>query len=122
MPYTKTDIEGNRMGLPNEARMPANYTFDLKFNKDFHLNTAGDMFLSMFVEVENLFDRRNVINVYSNTGEPDDDGTDLTATQDPDGSGPLTAEDKNAMYRLLAADPQNYDQPRQIRWGLEFIF
>lgn len=122
MPYTKTDNEGNRIGLPNEGRMPSNYTFDLKVNKDFYLNSAGDMFLSMFIEIENLFDKRNVINVYSNTGEPDDDGTDFASTPDPDGDGPLTAEDVNEAYRLLAADPQNYDQPRQIRWGLELIF
>ena len=76
----------------------------------------------MFVEIENLFDRRNVLAVYSNTGKPDDDGRDFSLTVDPDGSGPLTVADVNRVYRLLAMDPQNYDTPRRIRWGLEFVF
>jgi outer membrane receptor protein involved in Fe transport len=122
MPYTKTDNEGNRVGMLNEGRMPATYTVDLKLNKDIYLVKSSDNFLSLFVEVENLFDRRNVIHVYSNTGEPDDDGSSDLPRDDPDGSGPLTATDVHRVYRLLAKDPQNYDVPRTIRWGLEFVF
>ena len=60
--------------------------------------------------------------MYSNTGKPDDDGYHYELTVDPDGDGPLTAEDVNRYYRLLAKDPQNYDAPRTVRWGIEFIF
>ena len=122
MPYTKTDNDGNRIGLLNEGRMPSTYTVDLKLNKDFYISKSSNSFVSLFVEVENLFDRRNVINVYSNTGEPDDDGRDRSLVLDPDGPGPLTTSDVNRVWDLLAQDPQNYDTPRRIRWGLEFIF
>jgi hypothetical protein len=122
MPYTKTDDEGNRLGALNEGRMPPTYRVDLKFNKDFYLFGGKDSHLSFFTEVVNLLDRRNVLNVYSNTGKPNDDGYHYDLTTDPDGDGPLTAEDINQFYRLLAHDPQNYDAPRTIRWGFEFIF
>jgi len=122
LPYTKTDDQGNRVGALNEGRMPATYTVDLKFNKDFYLFSDKDLRLSFFTEVENLFDRRNVIHVYSNTGKPNDDGRHYELTADPDGDGPYTAEDVNRYYRLLAKDPQNYDAPRTFRWGLEFVF
>jgi outer membrane receptor protein involved in Fe transport len=122
MPYTKTDDQGNRLGALNEGRMPATYRVDLKFNKDFYLFPEKQVYLSFFTEVVNLFDRRNVLRVYSNTGKPDDDGYHYELTLDPDGDGPLTAEDVNRYYRLLAKDPQNYDAPRTVRWGIEFVF
>jgi hypothetical protein len=122
MPYTKTDDQGNRLGALNDGRMPATYRVDLKFNKDFYLFKEKETHLSFFTEVVNLFDRRNILNVYPNTGKPDDDGYHYELTVDPDGDGPLTAEDVNRYYRLLAKDPQNYDAPRTIRWGIEFIF
>ncbi len=122
MPYTKTDDQGNRVGALNEGRMPATYQVDLKFNKDFYLFGDKDLHLSFFTEVVNLFDRRNVLRVYSNTGKPDDDGYHYELTADPDGEGPLTAEDVNRYYRLLAKDPENYDAPRTLRWGIEFVF
>ncbi|MGB8658728.1 MAG: TonB-dependent receptor [Candidatus Zixiibacteriota bacterium] len=122
MPYTKTDDQGHRLGALNEGRMPATYQVDLKFNKDLYLFKSQDAHFSLFTEVENLFDRRNVLHVYSNTGKPDDDGYHYELTADPDGDGPLTAEDVNRYHRLLAKDPGNYDVPRTVRWGIEFIF
>jgi hypothetical protein len=122
MPYTKTDDQGNRLGALNGGRMPATYRVDLKFNKDFYLFKEKETHFSLFTEVLNLFDRRNILHVYSNTGKPDDDGYHYELTVDPDGDGPLTAEDVNRYYRLLAKDPQNYDAPRTVRWGIEFIF
>jgi hypothetical protein len=122
MPYTKTDDQGHRLGALNEGRMPPTFRVDLKFNKDFYLFKAKQTYVSFFTEVVNLFDRRNILNVYSNTGKPNDDGYHYELTEDPDGDGPLTAEDVNRYYRLLAKDPQNYDAPRTIRWGIEFIF
>jgi len=122
MPYTKTDNQGNRLGALNEGRMPATYRVDLKFNKDFYLFKEKQTHLSFFTELVNLFDRRNTLHVYSNTGKPNDDAYHYELTADPDGDGPLTAEDVNRYYRLLAKDPQNYDAPRTVRWGIEFIF
>jgi outer membrane receptor protein involved in Fe transport len=121
LPYTYTNNSGIRYGSINEGRMPSTYTIDMRFNKDVYLSRA-DMFFSFFLEVTNLFDRRNVVDVYTNTGQPDNDGRCYEDTSDPDGSGPLTVEDVNRFYRLIANDPQNYSAPRIIRLGLEFNF
>jgi outer membrane receptor protein involved in Fe transport len=121
LPYTLTDHSGIRFGSINEGRMPATYSVDMRFNKDVYI-TNRDMFFSFFVEIENMFDRRNVVNVYTNTGRPDYDGRRYNETVDPDGEGPLTAEDVNRYYKLIAYDPQNYSAPRKIRVGLEFNF
>jgi hypothetical protein len=111
MPYTRTDNLGNRIGTPNSGRLPAYYRVDMRFVKDFFLGFAKDTRLSFFVEVENLFDRRNIINVYSNTGLPDDDG-----------QGWSLSEEDQEEYDLLVKDPQNFDIPRTIRWGFEYVF
>ncbi len=121
LPYTVTDNLGKRMGGINEGRLPASYSVDMRFNKDVFLS-KDNLFFSFFVEVENLFNSRNIINVYTNTGRADDDGRRFDLTSDPDGSGPYTAEDVNRYYRLLAKDPQNLSEPRTIRTGLEFNF
>ena len=122
LPYTKTDDQGHRVGMLNEGRLPHAYRMDLRFNKDFYFLKDNDLHLTFFTEVENLFDRKNVIDVYPNTGKPDDDGRYYELTPDPDGEGPLTPEDVNHYYRLLANDPQNYGPPRRIRWGFELVF
>jgi len=54
LPYTPTDANGNRLGDRNEARLPANYTVDMRFNKDIRL--ISSYLMSFFVEVDNLSD------------------------------------------------------------------
>ena len=95
--------------------MPATYSVDLRFSKFFFV-PRDVAYFSFFVEVENLFDRRNVTNVYGSTGRPDDDGRFASEATDPE--APL----KNHYYTLMAKDPQNYSTPRRLRVGLEFNF
>ncbi len=115
MPYTKTDAQGNRLGERNEGRLPANYSVDLRFNKDFHFGTRK-YFMSFFLEVDNLFDRRNIINVYARTGLPDEDNYIV-------GAGlALDQQELDYLDYLYDHDPQNYSAPRTIRTGLEFNF
>jgi len=121
LPYTVTNELGEREGGLNEARLPAKYSVDMRFNKDVYIN-KNNLFFSFFVEIENLFNRKNVIDVYSNTGRPDDDDRRQPDGADPDGDGPYTVEDANRYYRLMAHDPQNFSAPRTIRAGLEFNF
>ncbi|MGB5137232.1 MAG: hypothetical protein WBP29_01725, partial [Candidatus Zixiibacteriota bacterium] len=99
------------------GRMPANYRVDLRFDKDIFPFKATDSRLRLFVEVNNLLDRRNVLNVYSRTGLADVDG--ILAYEPP---GDATIDDVAYYRQLLAKDPQNYDAPRSIQWGLEWIF
>ena len=115
LPYTKTDASGNRLGDRNESRLPSYYTVDMKFHKDFFVRNSSKYF-SFFVEVDNLFDKRNILDVYSRTGQPDDDGQVI-------GAGlALDENDVNFYDRLFDNDPQNFSKPRTIRTGFEFNF
>lgn len=115
LPYTKTDQDGHRLGERNEGRLPASYSVDMRFNKDFHLGKDLQI-LTLFVEVDNLFNSRNVINVYTRTGRPDDDAVLA-------GAGlALDTDDVSRYNYLYDHDPQNYSPPRTVRFGLEYSF
>jgi len=115
LPYTKTDSMGNRYGERNEGRLPGNYSVDMRFNKDFRIGAKGSM-LSFFIEVDNLFNKHNVLNVYTRTGLADDDrqrsGTGLSLSQ----------SELARLDQLYDHDPQNYSDPRTVRTGLEWSF
>ncbi|MBU0983763.1 MAG: TonB-dependent receptor [candidate division Zixibacteria bacterium] len=114
-PYTRVDSDGNRLGQRNEERLPASYSVDMRVNKDFTLGKRNQI-LTMFVEVDNVFNRRNIIDVYSRTGRPDDDAVT------PSGGLALDADDLARFNRLYDLDPENYSAPRTIRTGLELSF
>ncbi len=113
LPYTPTNSTNEQLnGLPNSARLPALFDLDLRLHKRFRM---GNTSYTFFTEVENLLNRRNVINVYSNTGSPVDDGYKLEtlANQTPE---------QTRLRRLFSLDPQNFSAPREIRVGFEVTF
>ena len=115
LPYTKSDSKGTRLGERNEGRLPAYSSVDMRFNKDFTLG-RNDYLLSFFVEIENLFDRRNVLAVYPSTGLPDDDGNRNTTGL------ALDQQQLDELNRLYDQDPQNFSAPRTVRLGMEYRF
>jgi len=74
-PYTPRDLKGNRVGGYYSARKPATWGADLKLNKQFKI---GEVKPNFFVQVTNLFNTKNVDDVYETTGKPDDDGAVIT--------------------------------------------
>jgi len=114
--YSRTDKNGKRVGALNGERMPYTLRFDMRFNKNFYIARDNSTFITFFVEVENLFDRRNVIDVYTSTGSPDNNGLLALNVNSP------TYQQEKLWYELMARDPQNYDLPRQLRVGFEFNF
>ncbi|MCP4686206.1 MAG: TonB-dependent receptor [bacterium] len=106
-PYTPTSSFPNisQTGLEdietNSMRLPGTAMFDVRFSKEFKL---ANMNWQAILWVENLFDSRNVLTVYTNTGRPD--------TQ------------QNQNQTIMAgteydSNPYNWDYGRQIRVGLE---
>ena len=116
-PYTPTFAQGTVSGAgqfvglsDNSARKPDAYTFDLKLYKK--LSYTGVNY-SLFLNVFNLFDRRNEVNVYSTTGRAT---YDLDAQQASDNSNrPNSVEE-------YVARPEYYSEPRKIQAGLTVSF
>jgi hypothetical protein len=78
--------------------------------------------LNIYLQVLNLFNTRNILNVYNYTGNPSDDGY-LTSTQ---AQAALALANSAVafrdMYNISINQPGNFSSPRQIRIGLMFNF
>lgn len=64
LPYTP-EVQGTRTAFENSGRKPPQYTFDLSAHRDFRVGRLRPV---TFIKVYNLFDRKNEVNVYTDTG------------------------------------------------------
>lgn len=102
----------------NSARMPWNSRVDLRVDRDFYL--SGQTRLSAFLWVQNVFDGRNVNNVWEYTGLPDDDGfLGLAAGARFLADKPPVAE---TLYHHRNAISTWVGIPRTTRLGLKLEF
>ncbi|MFH2055596.1 MAG: TonB-dependent receptor [bacterium] len=130
-PYTPVDV-WNEVTLASSAPRPSGqinsryspwtYRLDLKANKMFNL---GNLAFDVYVWVLNVFDTKNVVDVYEGTGLSDNTGY-LATSEAQSTANSIDAELGDgyyeAMYDLRQNDPNNYDMPRQIRFGLRLSF
>ncbi|NNE47500.1 MAG: TonB-dependent receptor [Rhodothermales bacterium] len=88
----------------NSRRMPSAWEIDLSAYKEFSL---GSVRPRLFIEVFNLFDRRNVQGVFGDTGEPD-----VT----------LQAFNPDSYDPGFWVRPGFYSEPRRIQIGVEIRY
>ncbi len=98
-PYTPSARRSNYIPK-NSGRMPATFSVDLEASKSF---TIGPLSFDAFVEVLNLTNARNVVYVWSDTGDPD-----------------VTYDGGHSLEYQL--DPSNYGPPRRMRIGARLKF
>ncbi len=68
LPYTPQDPRGSVIGEINSGRQPWTATADVRAFKSLRL---GSMKTTFFVDITNLFNKRNILNVFNNSGKPD---------------------------------------------------
>ncbi len=138
-PYTPKDTKGNPTGPINSAWKPWTWTTDLKASKEIKL--SEELGIALFLEVYNLFNIKNIVNVYEVTGEPDDDGKvfpeelfgeyhygdyGYDIRRDLNRDGVQTQYESwytyTEAYHDYVNSPGNYGAPRQVRFGIEFTW
>ncbi len=139
LPYTPTDNKGRRIGEANSARRPWTWTTDVRVKSGFNFGALKPI---VFMDIKNLFDIKNVMSVYSNTGLPDDDGAEIKESdfsgdlpyyssyydmrRDLDGDGIQTQHETYITYLAAHEDkvynPYNFGTPRTITFGMEIHF
>jgi len=107
-PYTP-ELQSIQTSYENSSRIPSKTNVDLQFNKEFII---GETTLSFFVRVFNLFDTRNEINVYRDTGRA---GYTLISQYTPQYQGPNTLDE-------FLNRPDYYTEPRRILLGVSHNF
>lgn len=106
---------------PNASTTPWYFNFDLRIEKTF-LRTSVRALLSL--DILNLFNRRNVLNVYPTTGTPTDDGWLSFPFAQPFIANPEFEKGyrifnlQNRWAYMNATGFDIYGKPRQIRLGL----
>ena len=111
-PYTTEGLDGQRTSFENNGRKPPTYNVDLKSFLNFPLTEAIQ--ISAHINVYNLFDIRNELTVYSNTGRST---YSLAPTYTPQYSGPML----NSLDEYLVV-PSYYSAPKQIKVGISLSF
>ncbi len=139
-PYTPVNEKGVKTGVTNSERKPWRFNTDMKFRKGF---LFGSFEPNLYITVANIFNIRNVENVYASTGLPDKNATlaaikkDLfnaynigepgyDVRRDINGNGVVSQDEAYqsyvAYYQDYLNDPTNWSAPRVITVGIEFSF
>ena len=128
-PFTRTSVPrefggDGTVGAINGARLPWNFTLNMRVDKNFQINSLNSekpLFLNVYVRVQNLLDARNLLDVYSATGSPDDDGflassDGVARVRNLENSGRDTQAFLDA-YSWALANPGFFTLPRRINIG-----
>ncbi len=118
-------------GSINGARLPWNFTIDMRVDKSFKIGGAEStnaLFANVYVRVENLLDAKNIIDVYKASGSPYDDGYLVTPlgqssiqTLDDSGRGD-DIPNYLLSYQWGLLNPNFFTQPRRIYLGATLQF
>lgn len=112
------------------SRIPASFKLDLRVDKDFNFTMGGkkegktgrEAFVNVYLQVLNLLNSKNIVNVYSATGNPDDDGYLTSPEWQRQIYSQIDPQSFIQMYEIYVNSGYNYSTPRQIRVGLMFNF
>ena len=128
-PFTSTSVPrqfggDGTVGAINGARLPWNFTLNMRVDKNFQINALNSekpLFLNVYVRVQNLLDARNLLDVYSATGSPDNDGflassDGVARVRNLETSGRDTQAFLDA-YSWALANPDFFTLPRRINIG-----
>ncbi len=129
VPTQGGNTRSNIVGQINGSSKPWNFRTNLRIDKNIDMSWGREESdskkhanLNVYLQVLNLFNTKNVLNVYNYTGTPDDDGY-LSSNQ----AQAAIAQANSAasfidLYSIRMNNPTNYNTPRQIRIGLLFEF
>ncbi|MFK7806221.1 MAG: carboxypeptidase regulatory-like domain-containing protein [Saprospiraceae bacterium] len=131
-PYTARLVPTNfggagTIGGINGARQPWNFTLNARADRNFTLSKPGAkraLSLNVYFRVQNLLDARNIVNVYSATGSPTDDGF-LVSQVGQDQLNELSAQEAaffTDAYSWTVQNPNNFTRPRRMYLGAIFNF
>ena len=107
-PYTPTQSMEFSKLLTNSETRPSTFDVDLRTYKDF---VIGNLEIKLFTRVYNLFDTRNQLDVYNDSGTADFTLVEYLRKQQ---DLPELINSLNRYYRI----PTFYSEPRRIELGL----
>jgi outer membrane receptor protein involved in Fe transport len=144
MPYTRSSTpysgvtgEGNKTisGTINGSNKPWQFQCDLRIDKTFMFNfnknkkdengkaKAAKMgYMTVYVDIQNLFNFKNVLSVYTYTGNADDDGYLSAAAYQQQINSQVDVASYIDYYTMRVKNPFNYSRPFRASLGIQFGF
>ncbi len=111
---------GDTKGYVNSRFGPGRFRVDMKLEKTF--KALGNMLITPYIWIDNVFDADNVVDVYRSTGSPWTTGYLKTAKGQAVLNSQKYPEYYQADYETLERNPNNFGIPRQIKLGLKVNF
>ncbi|MBN1949010.1 MAG: TonB-dependent receptor [Candidatus Cloacimonetes bacterium] len=112
VPYTPL-LTNDVAGEANSQNQPHTETADLTLRKNFHFGDRNRF--SVYMTIENLFNRTNYNSVYARTGSPYDSGTNLDFNNDG-----YVDPQTIAVYSQYDRDPRLVASGRTYNLGMSF--
>ena len=122
-------------GSINGSNMPWQYQCDLRIDKSFMFNfnknkkdekgntkAAKLGYLTIYLDIQNLFNFKNVISVYDYTGNADDDGYLSAAAYQQQINSQVYVPSYINYYLMRVQNPYNYSRPFRASLGIQFGF
>ena len=135
-PYSQFSVVNQPLGqlglvTINEARLPWILNADARLDKQISLNLGTEegsrgLNFNVFLRAENLFNTRNIIDVFNVSGDAETDGY-LVSSNGLDQLAQIEATGRNvesfiSTYTWRVLQPGNYTRPRRLYLGLVFDF
>ena len=112
--YTENNITSGVKHTPNLNMV------NINVQKDFEIGKKA--ILNLYLTIENLFNFKNVLEVYPETGDAGDDGYLTNPVWQNQISNQINPDSYRLLYQLKLYNPQHYDIPRIWRIGLTFRY
>lgn len=117
-------------GQINGSNLPWSYKMDLRIDKSMEVNFGGKKEgdekktanLTVYLQVLNVLNTKNILAVYKATGNPDDDGYLSSSVGQDAISSQTDPQSFTDLYSVKLNNPSNYSRPRVIRIGLLLDF
>jgi outer membrane receptor protein involved in Fe transport len=122
-------------GTINGSNLPWQYQCDLRIDKTFMFNfnknkkdengkakAAKFGYINVYVDIQNLFNFKNIISVYDYTGNPDDDGYLSAAAYQQQINSQIYVPSYIWYYQMTVQSPYNYSRPFRASLGVQFGF
>jgi len=122
-------------GSINGSNLPWQYQCDLRIDKTFMFNfnknkkdengkakAAKLGYITVYVDIQNLFNFKNIISVYDYTGNADDDGYLSAAAYQQQINSQIYVPSYIDYYLMRVQNPYNYSRPFRASLGIQFGF
>jgi len=95
---------------------------ELSYGKGAESGDKKTVGLNVYVEVTNLLNSKTILDVYSTTGNPDDDGFLTNAKNQVEINSQNSPEAYKNYYTMYINNPYNYSLARTIHFGIQLSF